>query len=67
MKIKTFSEWLGSSTDGQSEEMELIETGYVAGVEEAKAYYENDRIAIHEYYTKKVRELMGNDSEEIEF
>lgn len=58
MKIKTFAEF-------QVEVNQLFDTesSYNAGIQEAKSYYENDRITIHEYYTKKVKELLGEETE----
>lgn len=64
MKIKTFEEFweelIGEFTQDQKEE---IEFAYEAGVHAAKSFYENDRIRIHEYYTAKVRELIGSIEE----
>ena len=60
-KIRTFSEY-------QVDKNQLFEAkeAYDAGIKEATEYYEDDRIKIHEYYSAKVRELVGNEEEELE-
>lgn len=42
---------------------EDLNDSYNAGVKAATDYYENDRILIHQYYTKQVKKLVGNETE----
>lgn len=74
--IQKFEDWLVDNPDVSlimnkyPEEKEFVRECliylYDAGIKSATEYYENDRILIHQYYTKKLKELLGNDSEEIE-
>ena len=59
--IKTFEEWY---TDDLNEPVvQFIQEGYEGALAESKAHYEMEKIAIHEYYDLKIKELMGTTEE----
>lgn len=63
MTIKSYIEWAESNNHRflVAEEREA----YNAGVKAATDQFELDKIAIHEYYDKKIRELLGTEAPEI--
>ena len=42
-----------------------VKRAYEAGFKEAKDQWELDKIAIHEYYDAKIRELLGTETPEV--
>ena len=64
--IKSFEEYAENNVGSISDiDQKLAKEYYNAGVLEAKKYYEEDRISIHEYYTAKVKDLVKKDDEKI--
>ena len=70
MAIKDSSDWYFNEPNKVRDAFEIkhmpwtIEAAYDAGVAEAKKHYEEEKIAIHEYYDKRIRELMGSPEKE---
>ena len=60
--IKSFEEW---NVDGEDERTEyFMKTAYEAGVSAASEHFEEEKVAIHEYYDFRIRELMGSAPKE---
>ena len=70
MSIKTFEDWVSNlKKDIGVDKMSPFDATkfvYESALEESKNHYEADRLAIHEYYTAKVRELLGQPDIELD-
>lgn len=64
--IRDFNEWLNDNVYAHMimrSDVDDLEEIYNIGVKEASDHFEEERILIHEYYTKQVKKLVGNETE----
>jgi hypothetical protein len=72
--MKEFEDWLNDYYPTKYDALKIVDEdftyhdlrhSYEAGYKKAKDQWELDKIAIHEYYDAKIRELMGTETPEV--